>query len=243
MLRSLLVTTFYQLTRLRHDCPDDLAAKWLALTSLRRFLVDHRVNLVFDVGANEGHFVTKLRRLGFHGPIVSFEPDPRTYAHLVAHHGSDPHWRGYPVALGDTDTEATLNLAANPLLSSFLTPVDHTNVADHVQVPVRRLDGLVSEIVAGMHEPRVLLKTDTQGFDLHVLRGASGCRDYLVVVFAELSVVPIYRDATPLDEALAVYRCAGFDLVDFSIVTRTVDGRILELDGLFVSHNSRMHPR
>lgn len=216
------------------EFPRSLAAKWLDLTSLRRMLRQQQINVVIDVGANEGQFATKLRRLGFAGRIVSFEPDPRSYARLVACHGGDAAWRGYPVALGNADTEAEFNIAVESLLSSFLTPVHSSNVSEGVRIPVRRLDGLLSELLEGIAAPRVFLKTDTQGFDLDVLRGSSGCLDRIIGIVAELSVIPIYERSPPFEEAIRTYREAGFDLVDLSLVNRTIDGRVLEFDGLFI---------
>ena len=234
MLRSLLTTAFYRSTAILAEFPRALSAKWLELTSLRRFLMEHRINVVLDVGANEGQFATKLRRLGFTGRIVSFEPDPRVYSRLVERHGHDRAWRSYPVALGDADTEASFQLAQNPLLSSFLSSIHPSNVSSSIRVPVRRLDGMLAEILEAIPAARVLLKTDTQGFNLRVLRGASGCLDQIIGILAELSVIPIYEQSPPFHMAVRAYQDAGFDIVDLSLANRAVDGRVLEFDGLFV---------
>ena len=234
MLRTLATRALYRSTEMPVEFPRTLSAKWLELTALRRFLERHRVNVVLDVGANEGQFAAKLRRLGFVGRIVSFEPDPRAYALLVERHCHDPQWRSYPIALGDTDTDATLHLATDSVLSSFLLSLRPSNVADHVRVPLRRLDRMLDHLLDRIPSPRILLKTDTQGFDLQVLRGASGCLSRFVGVLAELSVLPIYEQSPPLHEAIRAYQDVGFDLVDLSLATRTIDGRLLELDGLFV---------
>src|SRR5581483_618078 len=45
-----------------------------AQATLRSLLARHRIDLVFDVGANRGQFAQALRRLGYRGEIVSFEP-------------------------------------------------------------------------------------------------------------------------------------------------------------------------
>jgi FkbM family methyltransferase len=37
-------------------------------------LSHHKVNTIFDIGANEGQFGVLLREIGFEGKIVSFEP-------------------------------------------------------------------------------------------------------------------------------------------------------------------------
>ncbi len=93
---------------------------------------------------------------------------------------------------------------------------------------------MLPEVVKECHHPRILLKTDTQGFDLRVLEGAAGCLDKITGILAELSVIPIYEQSPPIHEALQAYKKAGFDMVDLSLVNRTVDGRVLELDGLFI---------
>jgi FkbM family methyltransferase len=234
MFHSFVRAIFYNSAAVHSDLSRDLPAKWLELNSLRRFLRDHRINVVIDVGANEGQFVSKLRRLSFRGRIVSFEPDPRTYTIMREHHGKDSSWRGYPIALGEADTEGVLHQAKESVLSSFLTPVRRESISSDVRVPVRRLDDVFDEVIVGLPEPRVLLKTDTQGFDLQVLRGATQSLNRIGGILAEISVLPIYENIPRIDQALSAYRQAGFDLLDLSVVNRTPDGRILEFDGLFV---------
>jgi FkbM family methyltransferase len=234
MFRSFLRSIFYRSTAVSADPLASLAAKWQELRSLRHFLRRHRINVVLDVGANEGQFAAKLRRLDFRGKIFSFEPDPTVYNQLAKRCEKDPQWHSFPIALGDADTNATFNLAPRSTLNSFLSPVFPSNVSGQIDVPVRRLDGMFHEVVKECPQPRVLLKTDTQGFDLRVLDGATGCLNKITGILAELSVVPIYQQSPPLHEAVQAYKVAGFHMVDLSLVNRTVDGRILELDGLFI---------
>ncbi|HEX8362146.1 MAG TPA: FkbM family methyltransferase [Longimicrobium sp.] len=236
MLRDLMVGTFYRATATRSDAPSELSGKWLALSTLRRFLQDQRIDTVLDVGANCGQFAAKLRRLGFRGTILSFEPDPRAFAELQARHQGDPHWHGYPMGLGDENGMLSFHLAGHSVLSSFLAPVRPENVAEVVTIPVQRLDAVLDGALAraGVASPRILLKTDTQGYDLHVLRGAAGCMPRIAGILAELSVLPIYEGSPSLTQSLDAYREAGFDLADLSVVNKTPDGRLLEMDGLFV---------
>src|SRR5256885_7323928 len=89
-----------------------VAEKWLELSRLRRFLVDERITLVLDVGANEGQFAARLRKLDYQGTILSFEPDERAFTALARNCARDPKWRGLPWALGESDGVLPFHLAA-----------------------------------------------------------------------------------------------------------------------------------
>jgi FkbM family methyltransferase len=232
-MHSILAKMFYGATAASSPVFCNIAEKWLELTSLRRFLTRYDINVVIDVGANEGQFAAKLRHLGYTGRIASFEPDPRAFKLLQHQHQADSKWCGYPIALGDAETELELNIAHHSVLSSFLTHVRAKNMST-LRVSVQRLDSLFDELIQGAPSPRVLLKTDTQGFDLAVLRGASGCMNRVTGILAELSVIPLYESSPAFIESIETYQKAGFDIVDLNLVNRTVDGRVLEYDGLFV---------
>lgn len=232
MIKSAAVRAFYRATAL----PFGLTAfseKWLELTALRALLKG--IDTVLDVGANVGQFALKLRRLGYRGRIVSFEPDPRSYPRLVEAMRHDSRWTGVPLALGEGECDAPLQLARSSVVTSFLTPIDRDWVDHAVSVHVRRLDAIWAELFP-TPPGRVLLKTDTQGYDLNVFRGGTGILPHVHAVLAELSVVPIYEHAPTITESLAEYERAGFLLHDLAVVNRTPDGAILEYDGLFVRH-------
>ena len=60
--------------------------------TLRRLFRGQRVQFVLDVGANTGQFGSLVRKCGFLGPIVSFEPLAAAHGKLVAHAAHDPQW-------------------------------------------------------------------------------------------------------------------------------------------------------
>ena len=74
-----------------------------------------------------------------------------------------------------------------------------------VEVEVRRLDGLFDEAVAGVANPRVYLKLDTQGFDLKAFAGAGHRTADLVGMQSEVSQVPLYDGMPHLTDQLAIY--------------------------------------
>jgi FkbM family methyltransferase len=232
-VREPLLDVFYaMLIRPRLGLSPNALAKIVNLLRMRECLLRNRVNLVLDVGGNVGRFVHRIRRLGYRGRVVSFEPDPHAFAQLVRRWGRDPAWTGHPFALGDADGEQTLNLASDSQLTSFLDARADIVVRGTAPVTMRRLDSVFGDLSRELTEPRVFLKLDTQGYDLHVLKGASACLHQIQVLLSEISVIPIYEEMTPYHEALRQYADFGFGLVDFSVVTRTREGHAIELDCL-----------
>src|SRR5216683_8217255 len=60
---------------------------------LERFTSTYQIDCVFDIGANEGQYASKLRRkLNYEGLIISFEPVPDVAKVLKARAARDPKW-------------------------------------------------------------------------------------------------------------------------------------------------------
>jgi FkbM family methyltransferase len=192
------------------------------------------VDCVLDVGAHFGEYGSLLRHYGYRGRIVSFEPVPANFDRLGEARAGDPNWRAYNVALGSEDGERDLNVARDTALSSFLSPsgeplTEALAVESRERVRVRTLDSLFDECVAGLPDPRVFLKMDTQGWDREVLRGAEGTLSRVIGLQSEVSVLPLYEGMTDYLDAIRELQGLGFDLT--GIYPVAYDGiRIVELD-------------
>jgi FkbM family methyltransferase len=181
-------------------------------------LAMNRVDAVLDVGANEGQYGRRLRRHGWAGPIVSFEPQADVHARLMRRAGRDPHWIvAPPMALGAVDGVATLERSAESDMSSLL-PQNPTlrkispssAVTESVEVPLHRLDGLPQ--LQGDRFARMFLKIDVQGSEMDVLDGAKGLMDRIVGVQLETALVPLYVGEQGFRAVLDRLDDLGFDL-------------------------------
>jgi hypothetical protein len=91
------------------------------------------------------------------------------------------------------------------------------------------------ELVAGLDDPRVYLKLDTQGYDLEAFAGAGDRIKQVVGMQSEVSSVPIYDGMPRLTEQIAVYEDAGFELTGmFPVITDAATMRIIEFDAVMV---------
>jgi FkbM family methyltransferase len=229
-----MVQVAYGLVRAGANPPLDASSTMLELVRLRRCLTRLNINCVLDVGANTGQFATRLRRLGYRGWIHSFEPNHEAFRVLEEIHRNDPLWRGYPIALGSARETRPFYVHPNSSLSSFLLPTQGSSNVAATTVAVQRLDDIVDIIVSGLPDPKILLKLDTQGWDLEVVRGAETTLRCVLALLSEVSVQPLYERMTPYHEALEFYGDLGFVLYDMTVINRAPDDTVVECDCLLI---------
>lgn len=200
----------------------------------------HKINLIFDVGANEGQFAGHLREAGYRGRIVSFEPTAGAWNKLKRASESNPLWEVAPRgAIGAEDGEIEFHISANSVSSSALKILDTTVVAapgaafvGTERLPLRRLDTVGADYL----EPNSVLfmKIDTQGFELQVLQGATELLKKATGVQLEVSLVPIYEGQTLYREIIDSIIGLGFEMWAFSpVFFNGISGRLLQADATF----------
>lgn len=190
---------------------------------LKRFLSYFQVDCVFDVGANDGQYAALLRRIGFTGTIISFEPIPEMVQILRQKAKRDPSWHIEPVALSDTAGEAVFNVMIQSEFSSFLSPkhdeynafTAKNNVARSITVATSTLKIEYLKYRAKLGFSRPFLKMDTQGNDLVVVQSADETINEFIGLQSELAVKRLYEDARYFHEAILFYQSKGFELSAF----------------------------
>ena len=209
---------------------------------IRDTLRASRPDVVLDVGANVGQYGDLVLETGFAGTLISFEAVPEVHARLVAHARSRSRkWSVAPcAALGSKAGETTINIAGNSVSSSLLPMrAEHVDAAPEsayvrtATVRIERLDKLARQLLSPGQ--RLMIKIDTQGYELEVLAGAAGLLPQAVALQLELSLVPLYEGAPTFLDAIHYMESRGFDL--FSVSPGFKDkqtGRLLQMDGIFL---------
>jgi len=202
---------------------------------IRDLIARHRVDLLLDVGANEGQFALGMRRLGFEGEILSFEPMGEAFAALHRHVDADPKWQAHRLALGAKPADALLHVSANSVSSSLLSLEDLHVRAEPASREQRqetvRVSTLDIELDAQHPQARIWLKIDVQGYETAVLSGATNVLARCEVVQCELSFRPLYADQSDYLDVLDQLRASGFTPVEFIPgFTDPVTGELLQAD-------------
>ena len=205
----------------------------------------NNIKTVLDVGANEGQYSRELRKAGFRGSLISFEPMNDAYQQLCLNAGKDPGWQTFNFALGDTDGMASINISRHSPSSSILPMTGlHSEAAPgsdylrHEEIEIRTLDNVFDTL--GITDEKVFLKVDTQGYEKKVLDGAINSLSKISGLQLELSTTELYEG-----EENYYSLCRLVEEMNFHLV-RVIPGfshkgtqQMLQFDALFFKKMTR----
>lgn len=165
-----------------------------------------------DVGANVGQTALIMAETFSGARIYSFEPVPATFAELRRNTAHLPGVECVNAALSDSAGEAMITIDRDG--QNTLLP-DVTSSSDRITVPVDTLDGFCAQ--RGI-EHIDLLKTDTEGYETSVLRGAHGMFEQGRIDFVLAECDFIRRPNQPHGDFFEIHRMLdsyGFRIVGF----------------------------
>lgn len=186
---------------------------------------------IVDVGAYEGEWTRMVSAIWPHSRVLMVEPNS-SKKDLLKGQCQSGRVELVTELLGSTDGQV---VEFNVMETGSSVYSEQSDVARIVEKrKLRALDTLVGG-------RRVdLLKIDTQGYEMQVLKGAEGILQHAEVVLLELSLIEINRGAPLIAEMIAFMNDKGyvlFDIIEFH--RRPQDKALWQLDGLFVRADSR----
>ncbi len=201
---------------------------------------EKQIDFIFDVGANEGQFVKELRYYGYKGNFLSFEPINTVHEKLLSNSAKDDNWEVYkPIALGNKNSENTINISKNLVSSSILEITDEhiENAPDSKFIskqPIseRKLDDIFSEF--DLKNKNLFLKIDTQGYEYEVLKGAEKILNEFQGILIEVSLTNLYEGQKNWFDIVDFIQKKGFHLwsIDRGFSNKK-NGKTLQVDMCF----------
>ena len=231
-IKKMLRRTGFELSRFSVEQSEN--ARFISMLST------HNVNLIFDIGANAGQFGVLLRKIGFDGKIISFEPLSDAREILLNISKNDPLWQiALQTAIGEENGEIEIQIAGNSHSSSVLDMLDtHVRAAPDSKyigkekVALRTLDSIAPDYMDS--NSIAFIKIDTQGYETQVMNGAKKLMSQIVGLQVEISLVPLYKGQCLFDEMLKKLKNDGFELWSISTVFSDPNtGQLLQVDATF----------
>jgi FkbM family methyltransferase len=209
---------------------------------LARTIQHFNILQVLDIGANRGQYARLLRdRVGYSGEIISVEPGAPQAAELRERAQYDARWTIHELAIGGTTGTQTLNVMNESQFNSLLEPNPddfleargHT-LKDRVQVSVVTLEEIFATIRSTELSGARMLKLDTQGTELTILRSGAPILGQFSVIQAEVSFKSIYDKGATFHEVSSYLDEMGFQMGAISAHNIDHFPRLYDADAIFV---------
>ena len=206
--------------------------------NLQKILTHFKINIVFDVGAYTGTYAMSLRRFGYRGKIISFEPIRKSHDVLLRNSTVDKNWIVYSkIGLGDKKCLKDIYISKKADSSSFLKiKKEHlrlepdSKVINKEKVFVDKFDNVIRKNKY-INLSKSILKIDTQGYEYEILKGSKKEKKKIKLVQVELSLVELYKGQKNLEKILEFLKKKKFQI--WSIVPgfkNKRNGRLLQYD-------------
>ena len=190
----------------------------------------------FDIGANEGQTISKISKIHPDAHIYAFEPSKTCFNTLQ----SKFKWSRlnlYNVAMGANNGSLEFHEYSWSALNSVLKRAYGTaTVNETYNVDVLTVDDFCS---SNNIKHINYLKTDTEGYELQVLKGASRMMEQnkIQFVFVEILFNQHYIGQSSFGDIYNYLKQNHFELVRFYDVEYTKIGMASKTDALFINPN------
>lgn len=198
---------------------------------------------IIDVGAYHGDFTQTLLATKKVTSARLFEPNVDHYTYLKNKFLMDKNIFLYPYALGNQIGSQNFNCSQDGATGSLLQyhqKYHHELIEKTVKsfpVEVTRLDDFYAERFP--NDKIGLIKIDTQGFDLEVLKGAEKLiREHKPWLVIELNFLPFYNSQAPINSVFDWLANCGYTLGGFFNDHYSNDQWLAFADGVFVPEST-----
>ena len=200
------------------------------------------IRMIVDIGAHEGN-VTRMFHDAFgEAAIHAIEPDPETYGRLAGGINGQPNVRTHNMGIGARSGRTRLHRTAESMCCSFLPPVQKQPafLKPGLLEPIGTVDVPMMTLAEFCWRESIevidLLKTDTQGYELEVLRGAGDMLqpDRIRGIMVEINFCQQYVGQASAGAILDMLIGAGYSIFTWRGIHYQRSGRWAWADALLL---------
>jgi len=221
----------YVLTKSKNVLPEE------RLAAARR-LVLNKCDFVIDVGANDGQWISEVKKHGYVGQGICIEPLKDNYMRLKSRNFENITY--IKCAIGNFNGYTYINRASNNGLSSSILDLDsfHKLAAPGIKfinkekVKILKLSKILK---ADIHK-QIFIKIDAQGYEFEILKSINKKNFNNIYAFeVETNLVSNYVNSTLFEDIIKYLRIRGFRPIRIENGFGMPDfGQQLQADILFI---------
>jgi FkbM family methyltransferase len=197
--------------------------------------------IIFDVGANDGQSIERFSSMFPKSTVHSFEPIKECYEKIFnIYNRKNIIINNF--ALGDKDCERIFHVNKNSYTSSFFKInkkyaelVNYDQINKSEKKKIKTLDGYVN-----LHKIKKIdiLKIDTQGYELNVLKGGKkSLKDKIKFIELELTLADYYKKKINFYEIDKVLSKNNFILCNMDNFSYNKNKQLAWFDLLYLKKN------
>jgi FkbM family methyltransferase len=187
-------------------------------------LASRAIEIVFDVGANVGRKSLRYARGFPQAKVYAFEPFSETFRTLHANTALQPNIEAVHCAMGAArGTQQARSIAGSSGWNSLQEGLNDELASASEELRVETVDEFCAERNIDQID---YLKTDTEGYDLEVLRGASGmlARQKIQIVLSECAFERSDRRHTNFFDLYRILEEHGYRFLGLCETIHTTSG-------------------
>ncbi len=211
------------------------------LLCMKQMFNEEDVKIVFDIGAHEGNLTAAMNQEFNNALIYAFEPFPSSYEKLSDLAKNNNNINSFPFALssctGSSDFFVNKFSETNSLLPSKKVGSvidDLTSRVDKISIQTLTLNEFC---VKHDIEHIDLMKLDTQGSELEVLKGSNKLLEAQAIsaIYCEVEFMEMYESQALFDEIFNYLKQHKYVLYNFYNMNFLENGQLAWADAFFIS--------
>ncbi|WP_276501744.1 FkbM family methyltransferase [Terrimonas pollutisoli] len=207
-ISKLLHALGYTISPIDNLIPPSTGPNWLEKLNIQT---------VIDIGANEGQFIKRIKKVLPGAKIFAFEPIPSCFNKIIA---ANADVTAFNIALSNEEGSTEINISNNLASSSFLEmkELHKTSFPEAVfvgkeTVALKRLDNVLLDYNL---KNNLLIKLDVQGYEEKVIAGGEKTFAAASALIIETIFEPFYESQWLFDDIYKHFTNNGFKFMGFA---------------------------